>query len=106
MNDAKLKQVAAQDHYNKLIITLDQVKADRDAADNEVSMRNSELLAALKTESDLRATVGDLNTADETFEMAKAAAEVDLAKAKANYANEIAKIKKRAADRDMKSFGP
>ena len=105
LNDAMAKKVEAQNHYNKLMITIDQAKAELDAATNEVNIRNAEFSTAQKNESDLRATVTQLDTADETFEKAKADAEVELARAKSDYAAEIAKIKKDAADRDMQSFG-
>lgn len=104
LNDAGIKAQAAVDHYSKLKITLDQAEADMKSAAAEVALKTDELQAAQKVEGDLRTKVLDLDSAHETFEMAKATAEVALATAKSDYAQEVARIKKAAADRDMASF--
>jgi hypothetical protein len=103
-NEANTRAQAAADHYQKLKMTVDQALAEKTAVENEAKLKADEYATAQKEENDLRVKVTDLDTADEQFELAKAAAEVVLANAKSDFANEIAKIKKAAADRDMSSF--
>ncbi|MGA2043224.1 MAG: hypothetical protein ABSG83_07600 [Roseiarcus sp.] len=105
LNETNGHVQAATDHFDKLRIALDQADADLKAATALAAVKNDEFGAAVKRENDVKTQLADLETAHEKFELAKAAADVALAAARSDYAQEIAKIKKAAADRDMTSFG-
>jgi chromosome segregation ATPase len=105
LNEANAQVLSETEQYEELKVALDQADADMKAAIALASVKQDEFTVAHKKELDLKAQLADLETANEKFELQKAAAYVALAAAKAEYAQEVAKIKKGAADRDMSSFG-
>jgi hypothetical protein len=104
LNETNAQVQVATEHYGKLKMALDQAEADMKAASALAVVKGDEYAASQKVEGDLKTRLAELETANETYELAKATADVTLATAKSDYAQEIAKIKKEAANRDMTSF--